>query len=425
MGALSTEMTMLPKPQAIEASVTALGKANLARAMRCWRVGFKCSLDEEGIVYFTVQARRQRTACIQANLIKTHFRLESGVQRNTVQEKKLMTTPNRWATTLAGIATAWALVACGGGGSSDSGAVAVTPQPATPVVAVTPEIGAPVSVGNIAIDGRNWFNFRRGQIGMATLAQSALIDRAAQSHSDYQKFLPAQASGQPAFPTHEEVRGNAGFTGVSEKDRLNAAGYTIPVSGYAYGEVISASTSTSGFYMAEELITAIYHRFVIFEPEFKDIGTGFGTTSRSYTYFTADFGATNGYGPGLGRGKFVTWPFNGQSAVTPNFFSDSEAPDPVPEKDSNGKSIDEVGYPVSVHADISAVVKVQSFTIQPRGGSALSTKLLQHSTDAETVESAAAIVPLSPLRSATTYDVSFSGTIDGVAVTRSWSFTTK
>jgi len=34
-------------------------------------------------------------------------------------------------------------------------------------------------------------------------------------------------------------------------------------------------------------------------------------------------------------------------------------------------------------------------------------------------------VPLNRLASGTTYDVSFSGAIDGVPVTRTWSFTTK
>lgn len=333
-----------------------------------------------------------------------------------------MTTPNRWATTLAGIATAWALVACGGGGGGDSGAV--TQQPSTPVV-VPSDPGAPVSVGNIAIDGREWINFRRSQAGIATLTQNTLIDNAALAHSNYQKSQPLKSSGQPADPTHDEVAGNPGFTGTSLKERLNFAGYTIPASGYAYGEVISATGSNSGFFMAEELITAIYHRFVIFEPQFKDIGSGSATTGQGYTYFTADFGARGGYGPGLGTGKFVVWPYNGQTGVTPNFFSDNEIPDPVPEKDSNGKSINEVGYPISVHGDFDAVVKVQSFTVQPRGGSPLTAKLLQHSTDAETENSAAAIVPMAPLRSATTYDVSFSGTVDGIAVTKSWSFTTK
>ncbi|HEU4372861.1 MAG TPA: CAP domain-containing protein, partial [Telluria sp.] len=229
-----------------------------------------------------------------------------------------MTTQNRWATTLAGIATAWALVACGGGGSSSTdsspGPVAVTPQPSNPVGTVTPEAGAPVSVGNIAIDGRNWLNFRRAQAGIATLPENALIDHAAQAHSDYQKLNNEI--------THDEVAGKPGFTGTDLKARLNFAGYTIPASGYAYGEVISATSNSSGFFMAEELITAIYHRFVIFEPQFKEIGSGAATTSQNYSYFTADFGARNGYGAGLGVGKFVVWPFNGQTAVTPNFFSD-------------------------------------------------------------------------------------------------------
>jgi hypothetical protein len=38
---------------------------------------------------------------------------------------------------------------------------------------------------------------------------------------------------------------------------------------------------------------------------------------------------------------------------------------------------------------------------------------------------AAAIIPLAPLAAGTTYDVSFSGTVDGTALSKSWSFTTK
>lgn len=332
-----------------------------------------------------------------------------------MQKNILMMTPNRWATLLAGIATAWALAACGGGGGgSDTGVPAVTPAP--PVVASVPDVpqvpqaGAPASVGDTAIDGRNWLNYRRGQVGISVLAQSTLIDRAAQAHSDYQK-LNDQI-------THDETAGKAGYTGATLLQRLNAAGYNFANATYAYGEVISAATNGSGAYMAEELITAIYHRFVIFEPQFKEIGTGAAATIRGYNYFTADFAANNGYGPGIGRGKFVTWPYNGQTAVTPNFFSDYEAPDPVP-------NANEVGYPVSVHADISAVLTVGSFTIQPQGGQALAVRLLQHATDQETPQSAAAIVPLSVLKAATTYEVTFSGTIDGVATTKSWSFTTR
>jgi uncharacterized protein YkwD len=311
--------------------------------------------------------------------------------------------PTRWYAGLAALAAALSLVSCGGGGSSST---AVAPQP--PPAAIS-QPGAPAATGNVAIDGRNWINFRRSQIGISTLAVSAQIDRAAQAHSDYQKLNN--------IVSHDEIPGKPGFTGVGVQARLAAAGYTFANTNYAYGEVISATTNGTGFAMAEELITAIYHRFAIFEPQFKEIGTGSAITSASYTYFTTDFTANNGYGPGVGRGALTLWPFDGQTQVTRNFFSDSEAPDPVAGKN-------EVGYPVSVQGDITAVLTVQSFTIQPRGGAPLQVKLLQRANDPETPDSAAAIIPLEPLRAGTTYDVTFIGTADAIPVTKSWSFTT-
>jgi hypothetical protein len=218
--------------------------------------------------------------------------------------------------------------------------------------------------------------------------------------------------------THDQTVGKPGFTGVHLLDRLQAAGYTFANASYAYGEVISATTNNSGFYMAEELITAIYHRFVIFEPKFKEIGTGAATTSAGYTYFTSDFTANNGFGQGIGLGALVVWPFNGQANVPGNFFSDYESPDPV-------AGVNEVGYPVSVHADINATLVVQNFTMRPRGGTDVAVKLLKRDTDPDTPTSAAAIVPLAVLKANTTYDVSFSGTVDAVPVSRSWFFTTK
>jgi uncharacterized protein YkwD len=315
-----------------------------------------------------------------------------------------MSGSHRWQMILAACATALAVTACGGGSSTS----ATTTQPAN---VVTTDPSAPTLTNNIAVDGRNWINYRRSQIGVPQLAQNSLIDTAAQNHSNYQKYNNTI--------THEETAGLQGFTGVTLLDRLTAAKYAFANTNHAYGEVISATSNGSGFYMAEELITAIYHRFVIFEPVFKEIGTGWATTSANYTYFTADFTSNNGYGTGVGAGNIVSWPFNGQTGVPANFFSDYESPDPVAGKN-------EVGYPISVHANIDATLTVQSFTVRPHGGADLEVKLLSAATDGpETPNSAAAIVPLSPLAAATTYDASFTGTVNGQAVTRNWSFTTK
>jgi len=303
---------------------------------------------------------------------------------------------------------AWALVACGGGsGGSSAGASNATPSTGFS----GQDASAPTATNNIATDGLNWINYRRSQIGMPALARNAVIDTAAQGHSDYQRINNVV--------THDQTAGKTGYTGARLQDRLQNAGYVFG-SPNAIGEVISATSNGSGFYMAEELITAIYHRFVIFEPVFKEIGAGAATTSANYSYFTADFVANNGYGSGIAAGTIVTWPFNGQTQVTPNFNSDYEEPDPVPDRSV-------VGYPVTVHTNLDRTLTVQSFTMRAHGTSSdLETRLLALGKDSNTTtKSAAAIVPLAQLASATTYDVSFSGAIDGVPVSRNWSFTTK
>jgi uncharacterized protein YkwD len=300
-------------------------------------------------------------------------------------------------------ATACALAGCGGGGGSASAGLAR----AAPLAQ---EQGAPALTNDIAADGRNWINYRRAQAGMATLTQNAIIDVAALGHSEYQRVNNVV--------THDQTPGKQGFTGATLLERLTNAGYTFANANHAYGEVISATSNQNGAYMAEELITAIYHRFVIFEPVFKEIGTGAASTSSGYRYFTADFTANNGFGPGIAAGSVAVWPYNGQTQVTGNFFSDYEAPDPVP-------GVNEVGYPISVHANITAVLKVQDFSVRPRGGAPLEVRQLTHDVDPETPQSAAAIVPLARLAAGTTYDVSFSGTANGVPVNRTWSFTTR
>lgn len=328
---------------------------------------------------------------------------------------------------LAGCVTALTLAACGGGGGGGASIAEPPPIGTTPPVAPAPPNpdpltppppapdttptapGAPLATGNIALDGRQWLNFRRGQVGLSTLAHNTVIDGAAQGHSDYQRINNTI--------THDQVAGRQGFTGVDVAARLGNAGYRLTPS-YAYGEVISATSNGSGQYMAEELITAIYHRFVIFEPVFKEIGTGAATTSTGYNYFTANFTASNGYGAGLPRGQIAVWPVNGQVTVPRNFFSDTESPDPVPDRN-------EVGYPISVHANIDVAIRVTSFTIRPRGGADLAVRLLTSANDSHTKPPSAAIVPLAALAANTVYDVSFTGSADNMPVTRTWSFTTR
>lgn len=252
-------------------------------------------------------------------------------------------------------------------------------------------------------------NFRRQQAGLSVLTRNSLIDSAADGHSNYQRLNGV---------THIQVAGKPGFTGAQLLDRMKAIGYATP--SYFYGEVISASTTSSGVYLAEELITAIYHRFAIFEPRFKEIGAGAALGPNGYSILTTNFASNNGYGPGIGKGNIVTWPVNGQTGIQRNFFSDYEEPDPV-------ETANEVGYPISVHADADVVLTVTNFTVKPRNGADMAVKLLSAAADPQktTTRSAISIVPLAVLTPSTTYDVSFTGTADGVALSKNWSFTTR
>lgn len=271
------------------------------------------------------------------------------------------------------------------------------------------ESGAPVLTGDVASDGLNWFNFRRQQAGLARLARSSTIDRAAVDHATYQQ--------SHNLVTHLQTPGLAGYTGVTAEARLRAVGYVFSGHAYADGEVIAALATRDGFAAADSLLSAIYHRFTILEPAFSEAGTGAATRPNGYTWLTINV-VVNGAPGGLGAGRFITWPLAQQQNVRLSFFSDQETPDPVPGRD-------EVGYPVSVHADMGAIVRVKRFTLRPQGGPGLPVRLLTADNDLETPASAAAIIPLSPLGIATTYEVVFEGTVDGVAVSRSWSFSTR
>ncbi len=298
------------------------------------------------------------------------------------------------------------LVACGGGGGTNAPSALPVASPATASQAAG---AGPQQLPTFATEGFDRLNLRRQQIGLAAVSRNTLVDAAAQNHSNYQQLND--------IITHDEVAGRPGFTGEHLRERLAAAGYTFTQNNYSFGEVISATTDGSGSQAAENLIGAIYHRYVIFEPMFRDAGAGAAQVPDGYTYFTVDF-AANGLVGGIGRGNVIMYPASGQQGVDRSVFSDRETPDPVAGQN-------EIGYPISVHADIVASLAVQNFTVQPHGGAPLAVRLLTSATDADTPGSAAAIIPVAALAPATTYDVQFSGTVDRLPVSRAWSFTTR
>ena len=226
------------------------------------------------------------------------------------------------------------LAACGGGGTDSAsnqppaGSLTLpanTSNSTTALVTPGDAVAAPVIVNDTASDGFNRFNYRRQQMGLASFSRNSNINAAAQGHSNYQKINDTI--------THVQVAGNPGFTGAEVLDRLTAAQYRFTsTTGYAYGEVISASGDLAGQNNAEDLITAIYHRFVIFEPKFREAGAGSaGLSATGYNFFTVEF-AANGLTGGIGKGQIALYPYANQTGITTVFPHKQETPDPVPDQ---------------------------------------------------------------------------------------------
>ncbi len=271
------------------------------------------------------------------------------------------------------------------------------------------EAGAPTATGDVAADGIVWINYRRAQAGLSALRRDPQLDLAASRHSNYQQLNDVI--------THDEASGKPGFIAATASDRLRAADFPLLATAFADGEVIAATGMPDGFASVEGLLGAIYHRYVVLEPMFNAAGAGAAHRNGGYFWLTMNLVGIKGSG-GLAKGNIVVWPLPSQTNVRTNFFSDQETPDPVPQAD-------EVGYPVSVHANLNAVLRVDRFTLTDPDGQSIAVRRLDASSDRDTPPSASAIIPLQPLRSGVSYSASFAGRVDDQPVDRRWTFTTR
>jgi uncharacterized protein YkwD len=307
--------------------------------------------------------------------------------------------PLRWLR-IAALSVAALLAACGGG---DEGTEEELSPP--PVLGVFAPV-SPRLTGNTATDALNEFNFRRQQAGLPALARNSSLDVAAQMHAIYQ-----QANG---LTTHVQEAGRPGFSGERVADRIAEANYRFAERS---GEVVAAHATANGSEIAQALLASVHDRFTLLEPMFMEIGVGSAASGGGASWFAAVLAALpRVHGPSTGA--VAVYPFAGQAGVPVGVDSDSQVPDPVPGRNR-------VGYPITVHANALSRLTVQGFSLTPRGGAELAVRRLSRADDALTPASAAAIVPLSPLSPATTYDVQFTGTVDGFAVQRNWSFSTQ
>ena len=272
-----------------------------------------------------------------------------------------------------------------------------------PFISSGPGLGPGLySTEGYSLSTLNRLNYHRALAGVGPVAVNSQINAAAQAHADYLNLHTATG--------HEELVGQAGFTGQWHSDRMSVKGSSWS----GAGEVISFGKDAQGG--VDALIMAIYHRFIILSPSYPEVGIGDAPHAVYQMCQVIDFGRQ--LTVPAPTGKLAIYPADGQTEVPISFDSDSESPNPAP-------GLGVVGYPVSIQFSSEQSVSLNSFSLQIGGGGVVGTILLQPGgANMNALTPNFALIPTAPLMSFSTYTATFSATVGGKAFATSWSFTT-
>jgi hypothetical protein len=260
-------------------------------------------------------------------------------------------------------------------------------------------------------------NQQRQQCGFPALRENTDLDKAAAAHSQY------EADNNVVSDT--EVSGNSGFTGVSYLNRAVAAGFPSTAigagvsDGYA-AETSGFSTAAAGQQMAYAYIGGVYHvAGVMFPVTNVGIGESETQTTINGTQFTESWGSLSLLdAQPQTLSNVLTFPCQGVTGVP--YKGQAESPT-APNVSSSGW-----GTPVLLMGNMTDTIVLQSGTMTDTSGNVINLQLLDSANDpnSEIKPYYGVAYPASPLAPNTTYTVSITGTVNGTALSRNFSFTT-
>uniref|UniRef100_UPI003F496C70 CAP domain-containing protein n=1 Tax=Cupriavidus taiwanensis TaxID=164546 RepID=UPI003F496C70 len=319
-----------------------------------------------------------------------------------------------------------ALAACGGGGGGDDGGskqepstptAPTTPQDPTSVPPTTTSATPTYPAGDFRLASYTELNNYRLAMGVGALRQDAHLDLAASNHLDYMKANSLLA--------HEEVAGKPGFTGVNPYEQAVAAGA-------AKAQWVSQAASGSAF-CVDSFKNSVYHlQGITSNQETVGIANRDGYCVVNFGLMTGANGSGYGLpswgGQQLAEGSVAHSPVDGET-ISGTFTPAGESPNPAPD-------LAIAGHPIMFRvpsAKVSDVLTVSSFTLVGPGGVAIPVRVLVPTNakpgsvasaieDARLYSGVAFMLPTQPL-TAGTYTATFAGARNGVAISKSWSFT--
>ena len=252
------------------------------------------------------------------------------------------------------------------------------------------------------VEALGMINMYRSWLGIAPLTIDPNLQRASEGHANYYKLN----YGDPnlaGMGLHQQTEGKPGFTGVSMSDRAKAAGYTGSVNE-------NVGLSGSMVWSTDWFIATINHRLTLIDPRYTHIGMA-RVNEGNIRFEVINLGAPSWSSEV--EPNWVVWPPDNTTGVGLSFHG--EAPNPF------AAASYPVGYPITLSWRGPGSLTVDSASIST-GGQAIDTF---HSVGTGWLSSnTAQIAASAPLQQGTTYEVSVSGTANGSAFTRTWSFTT-
>lgn len=263
-------------------------------------------------------------------------------------------------------------------------------------------------------------NTARTTCGFGALTENTTLDQAAANHAIY-----IAANGV----SDTETQGLSGFTGVTYADRAIALGYPgdasdVPgtdfVSGVSGGASWTNATQTAQWYgqsAANNYLGGVYHVGIAIWPV-TEVGVGIDqVTANNYpqVWDSIVIGNTSTASPANGP---LTFPCDGITGVPYEMVN--EVP-PAPNM-TGGAS----GTPVAIAGGTGDTIVLQSGTMTDTTGNVINLQLLDSANDPNHAlpPFEAVAYPAGALQPGATYTVSITGTDNGTAFSRSFTFST-
>ena len=280
---------------------------------------------------------------------------------------------------------------------------------------------------------------QRSTCGFGLLQQDSRLDVASAAHTYYlvQNSLDRKLNvgGHFEDPTWTYFYANAPW------DRAAKAGFPVSVSEILDAQTFTQGSSSPAPFAAGEalgassmrsLIETVYHaRGALWGGRSGGIGstlgtgpfqTGFNMTVYRIVAEVSD--EADSLKQKLGTGNIATWPCAGLTGVAGVFVPATESPNPFPEITSTTVTY---GTPIYFKADPGSVLVVSTATVtKVLDNSMLVLRQLTKANDpvAEIGANEVFVVPTTALAKASSYTVNATGTLNGTAFTKTFTFAT-